>query len=158
MSCKILVISDTHGNQVKTGMIIKKEAPFDCLVHCGDGIGDLEGMPIPVSATVIKVPGNVDLYRYRGLDRIETAEICGRSIMVVHGDIFGVHSDYAGLIDAARERDVDIVFFGHTHVPLYREGSPVLFNPGTVTNGSYGVVTLPGLEGGSFVHKNILHG
>ena len=34
---KILVVSDTHGNTVRLGRIVRRESPFDYLFHCGDG-------------------------------------------------------------------------------------------------------------------------
>ena len=33
---KILVMSDTHGYEDNLRLVLKKEAPYDCVIHLGD--------------------------------------------------------------------------------------------------------------------------
>ena len=33
---KVLIVSDTHGRDAKLEEAVRREAPFDMLVHCGD--------------------------------------------------------------------------------------------------------------------------
>ncbi len=154
---KVIVFSDSHGNYVKIDGILRKEGSCDCIVHCGDGAGDLASASLPQSVPVIRVLGNVDLHRGLDLERLEVATLEGRRVMVVHGDLFGVNNDLELLSQEGLRRKADMVFFGHTHVPCYRQGSPALFNPGTVTRGCYGVVYLrPGPEQPLFLHKNLV--
>ena len=151
MPLKLLVISDSHGNYSRIDSIIKKESPLDYIIHCGDGVTDLFHVSIPDSVRIIKVRGNVDRFRVNSIGDSELEKVGGKTCLVVHGDKFGVNRDLDIIYKAAREANADIVFFGHTHVPLFRKGSPVLFNPGTVSKGAYGIVTLNAAM--NFEHK-----
>jgi uncharacterized protein len=137
---KMLVVSDSHGNTAALQGIIDTEKPFDIMVHCGDGVLDLSRVKIPASANVIGVQGNVD--QFHGADRsaIEFFEAGSFRVMATHGNIHRVNESFSGLIEAARASGCNIVLFGHTHVKHISGESPVLFNPGPASNGSYGVV------------------
>jgi hypothetical protein len=139
---KILVISDSHGNTVMLQRIIDLEAPFDRLVHCGDGVADLLHVRLPHGVPVTCVSGNVD--RARGVDipEAEVLETEGLRILVTHGDAFYVKSDYGMLAEAARSNGFDAALFGHTHSRYLRKERPVLFNPGAAVGGSYGVIEI----------------
>jgi uncharacterized protein len=153
MSSKILVMSDSHGNRDIVSRIIKHENPLEFIVHCGDGAGDLFFAEIPEGVKVIKVTGNVDLYGNLDMERIEIFTIDSLRIMVAHGDQFRVQDDYAGLIQEAAKRGVDLVFFGHTHKKHLSGNRPVIFNPGAANRGMYGIVTLG--ENVEFSHRVI---
>ncbi len=142
MSRKILVISDSHGNRDIVNRIIKHEDHLDYIVHCGDGAGDLSFAEIPEGVKVIKVTGNIDLYRNYDMERIEIFNPDSLRIMVVHGDQFRVHDSYGELIREATGRGADLVFFGHTHRKHLSGSRPVIFNPGPADRGMYGIVTL----------------
>ncbi len=153
MSSKILVISDSHGNRDIVSRIIKHENPLDFIVHCGDGAGDIFHAEIPEGAKVIKVMGNVDLSRNYDMERVEIFTADSLRIMVAHGDQFRVQDDYTGLIREAGKRGADLVFFGHTHKKHLSGDRPVIFNPGPVNRGMYGIVTLG--ENVEFSHRVI---
>ncbi len=140
MKTKLLVISDSHGNQVKIEQALVKEHPVDWIVHCGDGAGDLAPVRVPPGVNVIRVLGNVDTWRGYDYERQVIQEINGATVMAVHGDLFRVQDGFDQLVIEARLHRADLVLFGHTHVTTHREGRPVLFNPGTASKGSYGVV------------------
>ena len=142
MPGKILVISDSHGALQKLDAIVRHEEPFDVLVHCGDGVDDLSRIIIPVTTRVIKVTGNMDISRGYIFERTIIAEIYSRRIMVTHGDMFRVDQDLSMLLEEGMLQGVDIICFGHTHKAFYRDGPAVLFNPGPVTGGFYGVITI----------------
>ena len=141
---KILVVSDSHGNHSKLARIIAREYPFDCLVHCGDGVNDLFHVEIPVNVSVVRVSGNIDMARCVDIERIAFFVAGTARLMVAHGDQFGVHNDYGPIEREGRTRNADVVLFGHTHVAYRREGKPALFNPGPANNGSYGLVIIDG--------------
>jgi putative phosphoesterase len=142
MSSKILVISDSHGSRDIVSRIITHEKSLDFIVHCGDGAGDLFFAEIPEEVKIIKVTGNIDLYRNFDMERIEVFSADSFRIMVVHGDQFRVHDNHTGLIQEAERRGVDLVFFGHTHKKHLSGNRPVIFNPGPANRGMYGIVTL----------------
>jgi uncharacterized protein len=137
---KVLVVSDSHGNTVKLGHIIRLERPFDCLVHCGDGAGDLFHVDIPRGTTIVRVCGNIDLARNLDAERLVVRQVGPVTMMVAHGDEFRVNAGYSAIEREGRIRNADIVLFGHTHVPYHGEGKPILFNPGPANNGRYGLL------------------
>jgi uncharacterized protein len=139
---KILVVSDSHGNYSKLARIIDLEYPFDCLVHCGDGVNDLFHVGIPDEVSVVRVCGNIDLARCVDFERIVLFEAGTTRLMVTHGDQFGVHIDYGPIEREGRKRKADAVLFGHTHVAYHRKGKPALFNPGPANSGMYGLVII----------------
>lgn len=137
---KLLVVSDSHGNSAALQRIVDGEKPFDLLVHCGDGITDLERVSLPGDAVIVLVQGNID--RARGV-HAETERVLapgGHRILVTHGDGQEAHRDYLGLIDAAKALRCEAVLFGHTHTAYLSRGNPALFNPGPAQRGQYGVV------------------
>lgn len=136
----ILVVADSHGNTVKLDAIVRAAGPVDCVIHCGDGVRDLENLTLPANVARVRVSGNVDLWQVHGMDRVTVEVIAGRRFMVTHGDLYGVSHDLDDVYRAGREARVEAVFFGHTHVALYRPGVPILFNPGPAQKGCYGIV------------------
>lgn len=145
MACRALVVSDSHGNAVRLRRIIEKEFPFDCLIHCGDGLPDLQSVQIPEGVRCYLVSGNTDLAR-GGCHEEERilATIGGVRCMIVHGHAFRVKDDYEVLRWEGLERQVQVVFFGHTHYQIHDRGAPLLFNPGPALGGYYGVALLDG--------------
>jgi uncharacterized protein len=137
---KVLVVSDSHGNTAKLGGIIRKEKPFDYLIHCGDGAGDLFHIDVPTGAAVVRVCGNVDLARGVDAERLVVLPIGPLTVMVTHGDQFRVNAEYAAIEREGRTRSADIVLFGHTHSAYHGGKKPVLFNPGPAANGRYGLL------------------
>jgi len=140
MKSKILVVSDSHGNHVKLRAIIERESPFECIIHCGDGVFDLYHAPVPKGAVSIGVAGNVDLYRMPDYQREAVREINGKVLYVTHGDIFGVQHGLEKILAAGRDNGAHVILFGHTHLQYVSSKRPVLFNPGAASNGQYGVL------------------
>ena len=70
---KILVFSDSHGNEDNMIRAVERERPFtlDAIVHLGDGWRDAEALHrlyprIPLE----QVPGNCDLGRFEERERV----------------------------------------------------------------------------------------
>ncbi len=142
MKTKLLVISDSHGNSFKIEQALERERPVDWIVHCGDGAGDLAHVPVHRGVNIIRVLGNVDTWRGYDYERSVVQQIEGVTVMVVHGDLFRVQDGFGVLEREAEKHGAGLVLFGHTHVKLLRNGNPVLFNPGTVSKGTYGVILI----------------
>ena len=133
---KIAVISDTHLTHAAEGFRRHMKAFLsgtDVVLHAGD----------MTSSTVLDYLSNWDLRAVSGnMDdadvraalpdrRIE--EIAGRRIGIVHG-----WGSPRGLEDAVFHTfsDVDIIVFGHSHVPFQEtRGGVILFNPGSYRGG-----------------------
>ncbi len=154
MKKKILIVSDSHGNSTRLSLILRKEYPFDYLVHCGDGVTDLFNVDILPGISVIKVTGNVDLHRGLDINRIEVFQVEGKTFMVIHGERSCVKSGFDKLLMESNEWGADVVLFGHTHVESISGNEPVLFNPGPANDGSYGIIFVSS-EHLEFCHKRL---
>lgn len=143
---KILVVSDSHGRTDLLSAVINKEAPFSTLIHCGDGVTDIYRVEVPAGVRILKVMGNVDADIGLDMERCITDTLCGDKILIVHGDMHGVKRSCGDtVVKAAELAGAKRVFFGHTHVPEFKNGRyPVLFNPGALKDGSYGVIEISG--------------
>lgn len=129
---KIGILSDTHLMNITELFTTTMKTVFgdiDMIIHAGDMTGI--AVYYYLSHWTLKaVRGNMDDFALRGLlpeKRIE--EVMGRRIGVIHG-----RGSPAGIEDVAlREfQDVDVVIFGHSHVPLEaKKGNVLLFNPGS---------------------------
>jgi putative phosphoesterase len=144
MHCKLLVVSDSHGDWKLLGRIAEREAPFDAIIHCGDGADDLSRIALAENTRIIRVAGNVDRGRGYAFDRMAVETLCQKKIMVTHGDLFKVEHGLMSLLDEAMRSKVDLVCFGHTHMKFYHDGIPAFFNPGPANAGLYGVITING--------------
>ena len=140
MSLKIVVVSDTHGSTGLLDKVITECSPFDIIVHCGDGVKDICSAHVPAGITVLKVLGNTDIYSGCDADNILTEEIFDRRIMITHGHQFNVKGGVLELVRVAGRFKADVVLFGHTHEQLLRQGNPLLFNPGNLSGGNYGII------------------
>ncbi len=129
---KILVVSDTHGYNDTMYEVIKKEAPFDMLIHCGDIEGEYDRLRAKIDCKLFVVAGNND-YDI-GMDRIKVIDIGKYKAVITHGHRYRLYEGYDPLFYLAEENHADYVFFGHTHVPVIHEEGPVTFiNPGSLT-------------------------
>ena len=133
---RVCLISDTHGP--RRGPLppacTARLAAADLIIHAGDlsdmaTLGRVRGFGVPVVA----VRGNVEEPAVRAaLPATAEVRVEGLTIGVVHD---------AGPADGrlARLRNrfpgVDIVVFGHSHIPLLEEGDGfAILNPGSPTD------------------------
>ena len=134
---KILVVSDSHGNNENVRRAIDLESPFDVFVHCGD----LEGAPSAFVGNgefdVRIVRGNCDY----GKDLPKEWEFKAAffNVWVTHGDRYDVKydEDLTRLRKAAKKKHADIVLFGHSHyaeIVEDKESGIILVNPGSIAS------------------------
>lgn len=144
---KFLVFSDSHSSPSKLLKAVNMHAgKCDAIFFLGDGIRDLSVIESKYpSIPIFKVKGNCDL-GITGIDEEMTFNFDGINILITHGHRHGVKYGYESIIKYASERNVDAVFFGHTHVPCDKieytaEHKIHLFNPGSIaTESTFGVV------------------
>ena len=142
---KIAVISDTHLAHATDSFRRHMKTFFsdvDVMFHAGD-ITSSDVFDYLSNWDLRAVRGNMDDYDLRAAlpeQRIEN--IGGRRIALIHG-----WGSASGLEDRVLNLfpDVDIVVFGHSHVPLHiTKRGVVLFNPGSYRGyagkGSVGVI------------------
>lgn len=129
---KVLILSDSHGYNQNMWQAMNIEKPYDAVVHCGDFGDDLEEIRYRAGAPVYAVKGNNDYFS--DAPRVNLFELCGRKILVVHGDRDGAHSGCDRLIYKGLENGASIVMFGHTHCPYINTLEGItLINPGSLT-------------------------
>lgn len=151
-SMKVLIVSDSHGNIPVLKKILEKELPCDFIIHCGDGVEDLQHFDTG-DAERLMITGNMDLSNAKGYARSIITSIGGCKVFIAHGDIQRAHQDYVELYSEGQSNRCDAVIFGHTHRPYIGRGTPVLFNPGPALNGLYGIAIID--KGIEFIHRNI---
>lgn len=147
-SCRILVVSDTHGRVTRLRWLLQHEEA-DALFFLGDGLYDLDQAliqnrmqpPYPI----YRVRGNCDIGFADPAEGL--APFGGVLFFYTHGHLYGVKSEYDRLAETAEARGADVALFGHTHhrtlVNADIPGAPTLFNPGSLRDeGVYGVITV----------------
>ncbi|MCI2050023.1 MAG: metallophosphoesterase [Lachnospiraceae bacterium] len=134
---KVLIISDTHGDDSGIATIRKKEGPgsFDVLIHAGDSAGSDSWY-----AAWARSFARGGFHIVCGNDYCSTAPteetfLLDRStVFLTHGHRYGLYGGIGTLVSAAAAKGAGIVIFGHTHEPVieYRDGILVL-NPGSLS-------------------------
>lgn len=129
---RVLVISDSHGRNDDIEGVLQQVGHIDHLIHCGDlERGDAYVRSL-VDCPCTLVAGNNDYY----LDLPSEAiiEIEGYKILVIHGHYQYVNCGVERLKEYARAAGVDIVMYGHTHVPYFeKDDDLIVLNPGSLT-------------------------
>lgn len=131
---KILIISDTHGNNRVIEELVKKYPNMDKYLHAGDIEGDDQSIA-PFDA----VKGNCDHFSSLPPQRI---------IPTPMGYLCMRHEPYLPA-SIKKEYDVKIFVHGHTHRRRFvREGNVYIINPGAISFSrdgfdlSYAIVTI----------------
>lgn len=128
---RILIISDTHGSHRNLDEVLEKEKEIDMLLHLGDVEDDDTYLEAALDCPVRIVAGNNDFYS--DLPREEEFKIRKYRIWMLHGHMYYVSMNNHRLKQAARERKVDIVMYGHTHRPeIDIEEDLITLNPGSL--------------------------
>ena len=118
------------------------ESP-DLILHLGDCEKDSSVLTLRYPDIPLrKVRGNCD----RLSSELDTDEfkIEDKRFMMTHGHVYNVKTGKDRIIEIAGYRDIDILLFGHTHIPYHSvvEGIEVI-NPGSIGTGkSYAVLEI----------------
>ena len=129
---KILVVSDTHGYTDKFDVVLEKEQPVDMLIHCGDVERDEDYIRAAAGCPVCMVAGNNDWGS--DLQQEIVTEIGKYRVFITHGHRYYVPFEMDRLKAAAKERNAQIVIFGHSHMPYLQEEDGITFlNPGSIS-------------------------
>lgn len=159
---KILVLSDSHGRPDRISEAVKLHRnTLDLVIFLGDGVNDMKYCEERLSGVpVISVSGNhEDATRMFLSDDKPPSEITleleGYKLLLMHGHKFGVKGGVTRALSYAYAKGADILLYGHTHTPIekyYPEGTELTFgaserpiyafNPGSVGEGSAGIVEL----------------
>ena len=131
---KVLVMSDSHGSKNNILDAIDIESP-DFILHLGDNCKDcsvIESMYPDIPLRSVK--GNCD--RLSAGSEIDEFILEDKRFFMTHGHLFGVKTGKTSVINTALNRGVDILLFGHTHIPHYSVvENLIVVNPGSIGAG-----------------------
>ncbi len=151
---RILVLSDSHRHIANLVEAISNEPAAEVVYFLGDGTYEMDEVTeIFKDKMFIVVRGNCDF--------IDTVPLCDirsvgeAKIYASHGATEKVKLSFVGIKNEAIKNDCNIALFGHTHQKYYSyEDGLHLFNPGSIKEGSYGVIDI--MENGVMCfHKNL---
>ena len=120
---KIIIISDTHKNQVLLRKACLNENNLTHIFHLGDNYEDLdENFDLIEEKEIIKVPGIYHRgYIDRSIPSIQTTQIKGWKFLLVHNIRDIVINSY----------QTDFILYGHTHQWTFeKKKNTILINPG----------------------------
>ncbi len=162
---KFLVVSDSHGRYERIAELIDMHKNIDALIFLGDGLADLERADAYSKGfAVFAVKGNCDVFSFFGRGESDEETVLnfeGYRFFMLHGHTRGVKHGLTNAVYAAREREADILLFGHTHEPMekyipdggeYSLGKPLrIFNPGSLGAsgdgwGHFGIIEIRGKD------------
>ena len=128
---RILIISDSHGKTENIEFLKGKVGKIDLVLHCGDGISDLDYIGDIFKCKAVGVSGNCDLFSRE--PSMVNLNIEGNMIHIEHGHRLAYRSD-VDLISFAKDSGYDVVLFGHTHVQKFLNKDGVwVVNPGSIS-------------------------
>lgn len=141
---KLLILSDSHGEQEPMRIAVRRERP-DAVLHLGDHAADTfelaqEFYALPISY----VRGNCD-FSFPPCAETYLRTLEGVRVFGAHGHRYGVKQGLLRFCLAAREQGAGLALFGHTHSPLCEQQDGFwLLNPGACSGRvpTYGVAEL----------------
>ncbi len=141
---KLLILSDSHRELEYMRDAVRRERP-DAVIHLGDLVPDADRLAEEfLGLPVLSVRGNCDFSQpARAEELLRTFE--GVKIFGVHGHRYHVKQTLLHAELAARQREADVLLFGHTHCPYCECYNGLwMLNPGACSGRapSYGVVQI----------------
>ena len=134
---RIGIVSDTHKHIVNLSRAIDllRQRSATMLIHLGDDYVDADEIAL---YDVVKVPGVFsDHYQDERIPNRIIKNMVGWRLLLTHTPV-SHPNDLPGDLkpeDMIRDRRVDVVLFGHSHVPVIKEEDGIIFvNPGHLKN------------------------
>ena len=134
---KVLICSDSHTRLDYFQKVMELEKP-ELVIFAGDHSTDALDISLVYEEIPFKiVRGNTDFSDRKTEDELKF-EINGKKILLTHGHLQWVKSSLNELEIRAKEEEVDICIFGHTHRELEIEKDGILYlNPGALQDRKY---------------------
>lgn len=129
---RVLIVSDTHGNEMNLERLLENAGKIDRLIHLGDVEGGEDYIQTLVDVPVDMVAGNNDYFS--DLPREKIIQLGKYQALLTHGHYYYVSMGHERIREEARNRGVDIVMYGHTHRPcLEQKDGLTILNPGSLS-------------------------
>ena len=148
---KVLICSDSHTRLNYFQEVMELEKP-ELVIFAGDHSTDALDISLVYEEIPFKiVRGNTDFSDRKTEDELKF-EINGKKVLLTHGHLQWVKSSLNELEIRAKEEEVDICIFGHTHRELEIEKDGILYlNPGALQDRKYIIY-----DGKNFNQKTLL--
>lgn len=126
---RLLVVSDSHGNkQILDDLASRYTDTVDAFVHCGDSELPSNDLIWEVMDTV---RGNCDFDT--GYQDVFVSRKQDYDYVITHGHRHDVKRTLESLKSTAKEENVHLVFYGHSHVLKFDYEDGIYFiNPGSI--------------------------
>lgn len=152
------VVSDTHIPEESSGLppqMVEDFQSVDVIFHLGDFNDIATFHALENIAPVVGVYGNTDDQEIRNLlPKQKVLELHGKTIGLIHG--WGPPPKMENRV-ICKFRKVDMVLFGHSHVPLFTIVDDVqVFNPGSPFLNRQGAGTYGILEFGQSIQHRLI--
>lgn len=131
---KLLVLSDTHGDTTLAEKVLKMNSDVDIVIHLGDYYRDIDKLQmLRPNVRFEYVYGNSD-FMVGDAPVEKLLEIEGQRILLTHGHRYSVKWGIEKLRDKACNENIQLLLFGHTHIPQVTYGPGyILLNPGSIS-------------------------
>lgn len=139
---QVLVMSDSHGNEMSVRKALEQQPQVAAVIHLGDGAAEAARVAAEDTRPWHIVRGNCDIGQAVPVQT--TVSIGGAKLYLTHGYAEHVKSGLLTLIYAARENEAAAALYGHTHIPdIAFDGGMLLLNPGSLTMaGTYALLEI----------------
>jgi len=129
---KVMVVSDTHKKHDNLLKALKVTGPIDLLIHLGDAEGCEDYIESIAGCPVEIVKGNNDYFT--DLENEKEIKVGKYNVLITHGHYYYVTTNIENIKRECHGRGMDIVMFGHTHIPIISHGKEVIaMNPGSIS-------------------------
>lgn len=129
---RIIVVSDTHGDNSNFLRVLEVEKERDMIFHCGDVCGGEYSVIASAGCPVEMVAGNNDFFS--PLEQELEFDVAGKKVLLTHGHQYYVSVDSEFIKKEAISRGIDILCYGHTHFPNVETLKEIMVvNPGSLT-------------------------
>jgi putative phosphoesterase len=127
----MIILADTHSNYPLALRAIDAVGKTDQIIHLGDTLIDAGIIETALSRELIKVPGNCDADASMPRELVHLFD--QQRFLITHGDRYLVKTGLGRLMQKAAEEHVQVVLYGHTHLPSITERDGILYvNPGSL--------------------------
>ncbi len=139
---QVLVMSDSHGDEAAVRYALAAHPQVQAVIHLGDGAAEARRVADEdASRPWYIIGGNCDYDRDLPARLVMT--LGGAKLYLTHGYAERVKSGLLNLALSARSQEAVAALYGHTHVAATDfDNGVLLFNPGSIGAGSYGVLTI----------------
>ena len=158
---RIVVMSDSHGRADRVKKVIEEQPEAELFIFLGDGTRDFHAAMRGVPKEDWCVCGNCDFGSSDDYNLV--SYVRDIKFYCTHGHQWNVKYDPTELIEQAKQKEVRVLLYGHTHQAFYeyQDGLHIM-NPGSLGSprGSlyptYGVIDIQGKQ---IVcsHRNLKH-